>query len=253
MAIITFNFHSTSLKQSNVSYMVLPDSKEIKNIPLSKRKTVYLLHGLSEDGSVWIRNACVERYSLEYGVTFVMPSAGRSMYCDDVNGQNYFEYVTKEMPEYLHRVFGFSKKAEDNFIVGASMGGYGAARAALTYPEQYAVWGSLSGLLDMAPLQAKIDASIERDFPFLVKEADKMDTTPLNPVNLLDYNRQKDQRAYVACGLEDEFLPCSRLFEKAAKEKGLNIHTVYESGTHTWEYWNKHLREFIIFALNDQK
>lgn len=249
MAILSFDLHSTSLKQSTILYMVIPDSKDIGDIPLSERKTIYLLHGLSEDGSSWIRNTNVERYALEFGVSFVMPSAGRSMYCDNVNGQNYFEYITEELPRYLHKVFGLSKDSDDNFIVGASMGGYGAARAGLTYPEQYSVWGSLSGLLDMSPMLSRIDADIERDFPFLVKEADKLDTTPLNPVNLLDPKRQETQRAYVACGLEDDLLACSRLFERAAKDIGADIDFIYEHGAHTWDFWDKHLKRFIMFAL----
>ncbi len=252
MAIISFNFHSSSLKQSTILYMALADTKEIGDIPLSKRKTIYLLHGLSEDGSAWIRNTNVEKYALDFGATFVMPSVGRSMYCDDVHGQNYFTFITKELPSYLHKVFGLSKDREDNFIVGASMGGYGAARAGLTYPEQYSVWGSLSGLLDMSPMLARVDAETERDFPFLIKDADKLDITPLNPVNLLNPKGQKNQRAYVACGLEDDLLACSRLFEKAANEIGSNIHFVYENGAHTWDFWDRHLKSFITFALEEQ-
>ena len=152
---------------------------------------VYLLHGLSEDASSWIRKSNAERYALERGLVLVMPSVDRSMYCDGVLGQNYFTYLIRELPGYLEKVFGLSRKREQNFIMGFSMGGFGAARAALTYPEQSAAWGSLSGMVDLMPMLFRLDDAVREEFPFLAAEAGRIDTTPLNPVNLIDGEKQK--------------------------------------------------------------
>lgn len=78
----------------------------IKGIPLSARRTVYLLHGLSEDATAFLRLSGAERYARAHDLVLVMPTGGRSMYCDGINGQNWFTYIAEELPEYLHRSWG---------------------------------------------------------------------------------------------------------------------------------------------------
>ena len=55
MAVITLDFHSKALKMCTLVTLVVPDSVRIKGIPLSARRTVYLLHGLSEDATAFLR------------------------------------------------------------------------------------------------------------------------------------------------------------------------------------------------------
>lgn len=43
-----------------------------------------------------------------------------------------------------------SQRREDTYIAGLSMGGYGALKIAMTYPERFAAAGSFSGVLDIA-------------------------------------------------------------------------------------------------------
>ncbi len=92
---------------------------------------LYLLHGLSQDASAWQRYSSFETLADAYGLVVVMPSAGRSFYIDQPNGQRYFTYLTEELPQYLADVFGLAPRREDTFIAGSSMGGYGAFKAAL--------------------------------------------------------------------------------------------------------------------------
>ena len=110
-------------------------------VAVAKRKVLYLLHGLSDDASAWQRYSCVETLATAYGLVVVMPSAGRSFYIDQPNGQGYFTYLTEELPHYLADVFGLAPRREDTFIAGNSMGGHGAFKAALLHPELYAASG----------------------------------------------------------------------------------------------------------------
>ena len=61
MAVITLDFHSKALKMCTLVTLVVPDSVRIKGIPLSARRTVYLLHGLSEDATAFLRLSGAER------------------------------------------------------------------------------------------------------------------------------------------------------------------------------------------------
>jgi putative tributyrin esterase len=165
-------------------------------------------------------------------------------------GQNYFSYIADELPEYLSLVFNLSRKKEDNFIAGLSMGGLGAMKIALTYPERFSAVGSFSGLLDFEPMLANIDATVENEFPFLLTAKDDIRHSPLNPPALLDVKKDKDIKIYVACGLQDDLLYTNQTFKARADELGIDIKFVLEDGTHVWEFWDRHVKLFIDYMLD---
>lgn len=249
MAAATIDFTSKELKMNTLITVCFPDSVRMGGIPLSERKVLWLLHGLSDDGTSWMRYSRIDRYAMENNLVVVMPSADRSMYCDNVNGQNYFSFIAKELPEYLSLVFGLSRRREDNFIAGLSMGGMGAAKIALTYPENYAALGSFSGALHLSPLLALRSDSIKTEFPFMLSALSDPAASPLNPTALLDPERDRNLKIYVACGLQDDLLPCSRLFQERAESLGIGGTYIFEEGTHSWDFWDKHIRLFIDFIL----
>ena len=248
MALVSVHYRSDQLKKTVEIMLAVPDCNKAFCKPLSEYPVVYLLHGLSEDASSWIRKSNAERYALDRGLVLVMPSVDRSMYCDGVLGQNYFTYLTQELPGYLEKVFGLSRKREQNYIMGFSMGGFGAARAALTYPEQYAAWGALSGLVDLMPMLFRLDDATREEFPFLAAEAGRVDTSPLNPVNLIDGEKQKELRGYLSCGLQDDLLICTRRFQEASEKAGLPNRFAYVPGRgHDWTFWEEQIPLFFDF------
>ena len=82
---------------------------------------LYLLHGLSDNHSCWLRRTAVDRYAEEYGIAVVMPEVQRSFYCDMAHGPAYFTYIADELPQICQRLFRLSDKREDTFIAGNSM------------------------------------------------------------------------------------------------------------------------------------
>ena len=249
MALVTLQYRSEALMKNTLVHLVVPAFAEAQG-SLCAYRTVYMLHGMSEDASSWIRKTNAEGYATERGLILVMPSADRSMYCDGVLGQDYFTYITEELPAYLEWLFALSRKREQNAIMGFSMGGYGAARAALTYPKRYAVWGSFSGPLDLEPLLTRLDDTARRSFPFLLQYAGEMDRTPLNPVNLLDSERQKELKGYIVCGTEDDLLFCSKRFQERSERLSLPNRFLYPKGLrHNWTYVDAQLPAFFDFVL----
>jgi len=245
MALITLDFYSRELKMSTLVTVLAPDSTGIGQIPLSQRKVLYLLHGLSDDSTSIMRFTRAELFAREAGIVVVMPSVCRSMYCDDVLGQNYFSHVTEELPEYLELVMGLSRRREDNYIAGISMGGMGAARVALTYPERYIAVGLFSGALDLKMLIPFITEEQQSEFPFLMPGVVDIDNTPLSPINLLDAEKHKDLVIIVRCGREDDLLPMSQSFYEKAKGLGLNATFTIGEGGHVWRIWDSYVDDFI--------
>ncbi|HPB18127.1 MAG TPA: alpha/beta hydrolase family protein [Clostridia bacterium] len=245
MAVISLDFYSKELKMSTTVTVVLPDSVRIGDIAVSQRKCLYLLHGLSDDSSSCLRLSKVELYAQKTGIVIIMPSAGRSMYCDNIYGQNYFSYIAHELPEYLKLVFGINGEKENTFIAGISMGGLGASRIALTYPERFSAVGLFSGLLDIRMILPVMSDEQKNDFAFMLSEVKDIDTSPLNPVNLLDAKKHANLKFYIYCGRQDDLFPLTVSFMERAKMLGLNIAPCIEDGIHDWYFWDRHLKTFI--------
>ena len=253
MALMSLDFYSKELKMSTLLSVVVPDSVRIGEIPVSQRKCLHLLHGLSDDSTAPIRLSKVELYAQETGVVVVIPSAGRSMYCDDVLGQNYFSHVAEEIPQYLELVLGLSQKREQNYIAGISMGGMGAARIALTFPERFTAVGLFSGLLELKMMVPFITEETKRDFPFLADAAQDIDASPLNPMNLLDAEKHRNLKIIVRCGKQDDLFLMSQAFSAKAAALGLNITSTFEDGRHEWRLWDRFLDDFIKMMVTDNE
>ena len=137
MALIRLDHTPETTKVNTPLNIILPGPGQMNGVPVRDRKVLYLLHGLSDDGSAWQRFTNIETLANDYGLVVVMPSVGRSFYTDMPNGQKYFSYITEELPQYLKDVFGLAPKREDTLLAGLSMGGYGAMKCALLHPELY--------------------------------------------------------------------------------------------------------------------
>jgi putative tributyrin esterase len=251
MAVMTLDFYSRELKMSTLLTLLVPDSIRIGKQPVSQRKCLYLLHGLSDDATACLRLSKAELYANETGIVVVMPSAGRSMYCDGINGQNYFTHIADEIPEYLELVMGLSRKRENNYIAGISMGGMGASRIALTYPDRFTALGLFSGLLDVKMMLPFVTEADKQEFPFLWAAINDIDTTPLNPINLLNQNKQQGLKIIVRCGQQDNLYPMSQAFYAKAAALGLNATGIFEAGAHEWRLWDRYIEDFILMMAND--
>ena len=79
MAFANLKFFSESLGMQTEVYVVIPQKSSkgeigIKNnAKQEKYKCLYLLHGLSDDHSIWLRRTSIERYAADYGIAVVMP------------------------------------------------------------------------------------------------------------------------------------------------------------------------------------
>lgn len=135
LAILELNFKSECLAVQTSATVILPEIATLYHSNIPKYKTLYILHGLSNNHTTYIRNTNIERYATKKGLAVVMPAADHSFYSNMVHGRNYFEFVSKELPQVMKNWFPLSEKKEDTFIAGHSMGGYGAFKVALTYPK----------------------------------------------------------------------------------------------------------------------
>ena len=129
MALIHLDHTPETVKVNLPLNIILPDPGSMEGLPVAKRRVLYLLHGLSEDASAWQRYTSIEILANAYGLVVIMPSAGRSFYIDQPNGQQYFTYLVDELPQYLaDRGSGGRSRASgvagvrSHEVVGAAIG-----------------------------------------------------------------------------------------------------------------------------------
>lgn len=242
MALINLKFYSEMLGRQTEILVVMPQKStygEIginKGVRTEKYKCLYLLHGLSDDHTIWSRRTSIERYATEYGICVVMPEGGKSFYTDMKYGDKYYSYISKELPRIVREFLNVSDKREDNYIAGVSMGGYGALKIGMKNCDEFCACAGLSSVADInngknlfletyLPIFGdNFEISDEED---LFKIAEHCDTNPHKP------------RIYMGVGTED-FLYCDNVRLKEKFEE-LNFDFTYKEsqGTHCWEFWDK--------------
>ena len=102
-----------------------------------------------------MRQTPVERYASLYNLAVVMPYVNHSFYTDEKYGEKYWTFVSQELPEVVHGYLGLSQSPQDTYLAGQSMGGYGAMKLALTYPQRYWAAGCFSGAVDIHDSMAR--------------------------------------------------------------------------------------------------
>lgn len=126
-------FISETLGLLSSMYVLLPQQKlaETQNKPRKKLRTLYLLHGHSDDHTAWQRFTSIERYVEGLNLAVVMPAVHLSFYNDMTHGLKCWQFISEEVPALVRDMFPLSSARKDNFAAGLSMGGYGAFKVAL--------------------------------------------------------------------------------------------------------------------------
>ena len=133
MAFFRCDVMSESLGMATSVLVTMPDTGDLAAAPV-----VYLLHGLTDNCTGWLRYTQAEHLARTHGAILIVPEVQRSFYTDMACGPKYFTYINQELPTLCRRFFGIQPVPERTYIVGLSMGGYGAMKCAFTAPQQYA-------------------------------------------------------------------------------------------------------------------
>jgi S-formylglutathione hydrolase FrmB len=252
MALLRIDHVPETVQLNLPLYMILPDPHNIRELPLSQRKVLYLLHGLSDDGSAWQRYTSIETLASAYGLVMVMPSVGRSFYADQPNGQRYFAYLTEELPQYLADVFGLRPKREDTLIAGNSMGGYGAFKAAFAFPQRYAAAASFSGALSLEFVRMHPDDPRRHEFSFLFGDLEKLSGSIHDPAAWFSKAAENPgllPRLFVYCGRQDDLFPVNQMVHSALQKLHIPVSYFEEDAGHVWPYWDRQIGHFLETVL----
>lgn len=246
MAFLTLHYRSNALELNTTINIILP--QDIKKD--EKLKVLYLLHGYIGDHTDWMRYTSIERYSWNYRLAIVMPAVNNSYYTDTVSGLNYFTYVSKELPDFITSLLPISTKREDNYVAGLSMGGYGALKIALTYPERYSKAASLSGALDLDEIRKLANQNPRNTWFDAVFGLKPSQNTPSDLKYLIDLHLKHDvllPDMFIACGTEDFLYQDNKKFVSFLNQNNVK-HTYFESpGNHDWGFWDFYIQKVLAW------
>jgi S-formylglutathione hydrolase FrmB len=244
MALCDVHRYSDVLKKHVGLYVILP---EVGTAPFP---TLYLLHGLSDDYTNWLRRTRLEYYARSEAMIIVMPDGYRGFYTNAENGVPYARYIAEETVGFIDKTFPSKKSRQARFVGGLSMGGYGALRLALGYPAVFGSASSHSGALMHGTRRPQETALWEYDQVFganpmgsdhdLLKLAESARASGTLP------------RIRFDCGISDPLLRDNRDFHGALTE--LHVPHEYEefAGGHDWDYWDLHVRDALRFHTESQ-
>lgn len=252
MACTEFHYYSRVLDIDVSVSVILPEVQTMLEQGGKLLPTLYLLHGLSDDHTHWIRQTRLEFYARKYRLAIVMPCVNRSFYTDMKHGAKYFTFVSEELPKVMELYFPLSHEREERFAAGLSMGGYGAMKLGLLRPEKYAAVASLSGAVEMEADFFR--HSVQQDDAFLRELTDifgpfeefmQSDNCLTRVAERLD--PAKAPRMYMACGTADFLFDSNEDFVRRFGEKFSIRYDTEEGAAHTWDFWDRQIEKVLAW------
>ncbi len=239
-------FFSETLKSNTSVSIITPDLIERKSM-----KILWLLHGGYGDNNEWIANTDIAKLAEERNLCVIMPSAGNSFYSDMTDGGKYFTHLTEELPKLIKAETAIDVLSSGNYIAGVSMGGYGAFKIALNYPEKFKYAAALSGSID---LKAMYDYAVINDVP----TADHFNKVYGSIENFLESRsdlfslilkrkaENKLPKLYMCCGTNDFLFHLSKSYVEHLNNNMIDVTYEEDEGfSHDYSYWNTKLESVL--------
>ena len=233
MAKMTCNFISYTLRRAVDITVIIPSVTIPEALTKDKQLShqhepfpvLYLLHGYGNNHATWSGYSNIELYAEERQIAVVMLSAENKFYANHGNDDNYFDFVSKELPEFIEATFPISKRKEDTYIAGLSMGGFGALYHGLSTPERFCAIGAFSGAVN------------------------RQDNEGISPELLLRRCvREKIEipKIYISIGNDDFLLDVNKQFVDLLEDLNVDHHSAFIDGfTHEWRFWDMEVEKFL--------
>ena len=259
MAFATFNFFSKSLMRTVPINVVIPTDKIVfPGMPVPEKKpfkTLYLLHGILGNYTDWVNGTRIQALANDNNLCVVMPSGENKFYCDsEISGDRYGKFIAEDLVEFTRDTLPLSRKREDTFIGGLSMGGFGSIFNGLRHPETFGCITALSSAL----IKEKIlSASNEPGHDFFTR---RQYETLFGVDKIEDYagsendyealadklkNADNKPKIYMACGTEDSLFDANVAFKDKLIEDGFDVTWEKGPGVHNWVFWDAYIEKAI--------
>ena len=222
--------------------------------PDEKFPVIYLLHGLTGHFNNWTDLTKLYAYAQSYKAIIVTPEGDNGWYSDSFSNANdkYESYIVQELIPEIDKKFRTLSTRDKRAIAGLSMGGYGALKFGLKYPEKFILAGSFSGALGAASFSEKTSGAIGKSIDLIYGPLDG-ETRKANDIfgivkGLTPEKIKALPFLYVDCGTEDFLFQNNRDFIALLVDKKIPHEFRQLPGAHNWQYWDKQVQEILLLA-----
>jgi len=223
--------------------------------PEQRFPVIYLLHGLAGHFTNWTDLTKVTSYAANYNFIIVMPEGNDGWYTDSatVPEDKYESYLLRELIPEIDKKYRTVRDRAHRVVAGLSMGGYGAIKFGLKYPDMFSVVGSFSGALT-APLPSALDIAptwkelIDSLASVYGPEDSKTrrDNDIFRLLNEMPVDKLRSLPfIYLACGTEDNLLKTNRDLDALLLDKKLPHEFREAPGKHEWPFWDRQVEQFL--------
>ena len=234
----------------DMSYrVVLPIN--YKNKAEERYPVIYFLHGLTGHFNDWTDRTNLVQIAAKYSFIIVTPEGNDGWYSDNPTAPNdqYESYIMSELIPEIDKTYQTDRQRR--VIAGLSMGGYGALKFGLKFPDKFSIVGSFSGALRVAKWSEKaggnklIGRSIDTVFGPVNSEARKANDVFRLARELTPDKLKSLPYIYLSCGTEDPMIEGNGEFDKILTEKKVLHDYRTPHGVHDWVFWGDQMREFL--------
>lgn len=241
MAFCDLHYFSNALGKQTAAYVLLPETGT------PPYPVMYLLHGLSDDHTIWLRRTSIERYVAELPLIVVMPDGGRGFYSNADQGFAFQTAIGEELVNRIDTTFPTKSERAGRCLTGLSMGGYGAVKLALSYPDHFVSAVSHSGALGFGHSNRGHDGSpLSPEFARILGQDPAGGAHDLYAL-IEAMPEEKRPALRIDCGTEDFLLEANRDFHSFLNKKGISHEYQEFPGAHNWAYWDTHVQEALAF------
>lgn len=268
MARISISAESKVLGMSVPVEAVIPDEVYQNHEEDLSTKVVYVLHGTGHNQTSWLRNTSIERYANERNLALIFPFAARSVYADQKYGMPYWTYLSQELPTMCEKLLPISREPSKTYVAGLSMGGYGALKWGLRFPERFAGIIALSAGIDRIGLHTidgkTISSATEEErhayersgkvafgwkgFYEFEQNFGTVEEFTANGNDLFQIARslatgvRNVPKIYIAIGTEDPNYSDNQRFCETLDQCQISYTYEEDKGAHEWSFWDKYIQ-----------
>lgn len=213
---------------------------------------LYLLHGLTGDENDWWARSRLAEYAARYELIIITPGVGDSWYANSATNEQarYEDAIIKDLIPSVDSRYRTVAAREGRAIAGLSMGGLGAIKFALRYPQMFVFAGSFSGAFDVpltATLGKKPSARMLNELRAVFGGPNSRTRRDNDVYALLKQPLPAGASVpylYVSTGKSDPLPQVSDSnprFAEALRTSKLKYEYNERPGTHDWRFWDSEI------------
>lgn len=225
-----------------------------------KYKVLWCFHCSLEDGRFFFEKLSLSNYVDSNSLVLIAPSLQNNFFCNS-NQSRCEDFISQELIPILRRTLPLSVETKDNFLLGFSMGAFGAWNFATKHSHFFSKVALVSGYYDYKLSEDKRFTAKNKEqrnlyfihkmlLPFINKAFfdDNGDVLIEYDVDhiLENYNSDSNQKFYIYVGSRD-FFSYSQSYNlyKKMKDKLISVDIKESDGVHDIKYWNNIIETII--------